>query len=70
VINFSPFLRERLIRDVITFKFHQKGEPLRVYADRVFAAAKFLGYEATELQLVELIVMNLHTSVSAQAVFG
>jgi hypothetical protein len=66
---FPHFVRERLIRDLIMFNFHRKDEALRVYADRVFAAAKFLGYEATELQLLEHIIMNLHPSISAQAAF-
>jgi len=32
----------------------------------VFAAARFLGYEAGEEQLVDRIVMNLHPTILAQ----
>jgi len=57
---FPHFVRERLIRDLIVFNFHGEGQSMRVYIDQVFQAAEFLQYEATELQLVERVVMNLH----------
>jgi hypothetical protein len=45
---FPHFVRERLIRDHIVFKFHQEDEALRDYVSKVFAAAGFLQYEAVE----------------------
>jgi hypothetical protein len=42
---------------------------VRDYPDKVFSAAKFLGYAADEQQLVDRVVMNLHPSVLAQAAF-
>ena len=42
---------------------------MRVYVDKVFAAAGFLQYGATEEQLVGRIVMNLHPSVLAHTAF-
>jgi len=58
-----------MIRDHIVFNFHEEGQPLREHIDRVFAAAKFLGYEAGEQQLVDRIVMNLHPTILAHAAF-
>jgi hypothetical protein len=60
---FPHFIRERLIRELIVFNLHSEGEPIRAYFDRVFQAAEFLLYEATEDQLVQRILMNLHPSV-------
>jgi len=57
---FPHFVRERMIRDHIVFSFHEEGQPLREYIDRMFAAARFLGYEASEQQLVDRVDMNLH----------
>jgi len=60
---FPHFIRERLVRELIVFKFHREGEPLRAYFDQVFQTAEFLQYEATEEQLVQRIIMNLHPSI-------
>ena len=66
---FPHFVRERMIRDLIVFNFHEKGQSLRDYIDRVFAVAKFLGYGADEQQLVGRIIMNLHPSILAHTAF-
>jgi hypothetical protein len=59
---FPPIVRERLIRDLVVLKFHQVGKSVRDNADKLFSAAKFLGYAADEQQLVDRIVMNLRYS--------
>jgi hypothetical protein len=64
---FPHFIRERLIRELIVFNFHSEGESIRAYFDRVFQAAEFLLYEATEEQLVQRILMNLHPSIQKLA---
>jgi hypothetical protein len=51
------------------FNFHQEKEALRDYVNKVFAVAGFLQYEAVEEELVGRIVMNLHPTVLAHAVF-
>jgi hypothetical protein len=51
------------------FKFHHEGQSVTDYIDKVFAAAKFLGYAADEQQLVDRIVMILHPSILAEAAF-
>jgi hypothetical protein len=66
---FPHFVRERLIRDLIVFNFQVEGQSMRIYIDRVFQAAEFLQYEATEQQLVDRVVMNLHPQVLSQAAF-
>ena len=43
---FPLFIRERLIRDLIIFNFHDEDQALREYADQVFAASKILKYGA------------------------
>jgi hypothetical protein len=63
------FVRERLIRDLVVFSFHQEGKSVRDYIDKVFSAAKFLGYGADEQQLVDRIFTNLHLSIIAQVAF-
>ena len=66
---FPYFVRERLVRNLIVFNFHERGQSVRGYIDRVFQAAEFLQYEASEAQLVERIVMNLHPDILRQAAF-
>ena len=66
---FPRFIRERLIRDLILFNFHENRQPMRLYRDQVFQAAEFLHYEATEHQLVERVIMNLHPDILNQAAF-
>ena len=63
---FPYFVRERLIMDLIIFNFQGEGQNLREYIGQVFQVAKFLQYDATE-QLVDRVVMNLHTRLLAQA---
>ena len=50
---FPHFIRERLIRDLITFNFHDHTTPVREYIKQVFSAARFLGYDAEEQSLVD-----------------
>ena len=63
---FPYFVRERLIRDLI-FNFQGEEETLCEYIGQVFLVANFLQYEATEEQLVDRVVMNLHPRVLSQA---
>jgi hypothetical protein len=58
-----------LIRDVIVFNFQNEWQPLRTYTERVFRAAEFVRYGASEQQLVDTIIMNFHPSVLAHAAF-
>jgi len=66
---FPHFIRERLIRDLITFNFHSEGTPVREYIDLVFSAARILEHESQEQSLVDRIVMNLHPKVLAHSAF-
>ena len=52
-----------MIIELTVFKFHCEGQPLRAYFDQVFQTAEFLQYEATEEQLVQRIIMNLHPNI-------
>jgi hypothetical protein len=66
---FPYFVRDRLVRDLIVLNFHKEGKPLREYIDSVFRAAVFLDYGASEQQLFDRVVMNIHPSVLAHAAF-
>ena len=66
---FPYFVRERLVRDLLAFNFHESGQAVRTYIDRVFQAAEFLQYEASEQQLVDRILKNLHPNILKQAAF-
>ena len=46
----DDYVRERMLRDFITFNFHPKTQSIREYIDQVFTAAEFLGYEVGEQQ--------------------
>jgi hypothetical protein len=62
-------VKERLVRDAIIFNFHKEGQPVREYIERVFKTASFLGYEASEQQLVDRTVMNIHPDMLIHAAF-
>jgi len=64
---FPGFVKERLIRDLIVFNLQREDQPVRAYVDQIFQAAEFLCYAATEQQLVDRVVMNLHPWVLGQA---
>jgi len=66
---FPYFVRERLIRDLIAFRFYAAGQSMHVNIEQVFQAASFLRYEATEQQLVDRILMNFHPDILAKAAF-
>jgi len=66
---FPYFVRERLVRDLIVFNFHERGQSLRMYIEQVFRAMEFLEYQSTEQQLVEWVVMNFHPEILNQAAF-
>jgi len=66
---FPYFVRERLIRKLIVFNFHQRDMQVRIFIDQIFQAAEFLSYGATEQQLVERIVMNLHPEILKETAF-
>jgi len=66
---FPHFVRERLICDLIVFRFRGAGQSMREYIGSVFQAANFLQCQATEQQLMERILMNVHLDVLAKAAF-
>ena len=62
-------MRKRLIRNLIVFNFHQKNMQVCTFIDQIFQAAEFLSYGATEQQLVERIIMNLHPEILKETAF-
>ena len=66
--NYFPgFVKERLIRDLIVCNLQKEGQSVRVYINKIFQATKFLCYGATEQQLVDQVVTNLHPWILGQA---
>jgi len=64
---FPLFVREKMIREMIVFNLQAKSCPLREFIKQVMDAAEFLQYGASEGELVERILMNLHPDILAQA---
>jgi hypothetical protein len=64
---FPLFVREKLIRELVVFNFHERGCPLRQFIKEVIEAAEFLQYEATEAEIIEQVLMNLYPDVLAPA---
>jgi hypothetical protein len=63
----THFVPERLVRDLVVNKIQWKVAPSREHIDGVFSTAEFLGYQASEQELVDRVVTNLHPSVLAHA---
>jgi hypothetical protein len=57
-------VRERLVREKIVCNIHKEKQHLQTYIEQIFGAAKFLEYQATEGQIVDRVMMNLHPSNS------
>jgi hypothetical protein len=66
---FPLFVKERLIKELAVFCFQKKECPLREFLDDMINAADFLRYSATEEEIVDCILMDLHPGVLAHAVF-
>jgi hypothetical protein len=65
---FPLFVREKMIRELAVFHFQERGSPLRELIE-VVDAAEFLQYCASEGEIVDRILMNLHLDIFAQAAF-
>ena len=66
---FPFFVREKMIRELVVFHFQERDDPLREFIKEVVDAAEFLQYSASEGEIVERILMNLHPNILAQAAF-
>ena len=64
---FPLFFKEKMIRELVVFKFQKKFRPIREYTKEVTDAAEFLHYYASEADVVERVLMNLHPDILAQA---
>ena len=64
---FPLFVREKMIRELVVFNFQEKGHPMQEFIKEVTDAAEFLQYNASEADIVERILMNLHTDILGQA---
>jgi hypothetical protein len=65
---FPLFVRE-MIRELVVFHFQGRECPLREFIKVVVDAAEFLQYHASEGEIVDRILMNLHPDILAQAAF-
>jgi hypothetical protein len=64
---FPLFVREKMIRDLVVFNFQKKDCPLREFIKEVVDTAEFLQYHASEGEIVDRILMNMHPDILAQA---
>jgi hypothetical protein len=64
---FSLFVKEKMIRELVVFNFQEKGRPIREFIKEVTDAAEFLKYNASEADVVERVLTNLHPDILAQA---
>jgi hypothetical protein len=64
---FPLFVREKMIRELVVFHFQSREYPLREFIKDVVDAAEFLQYGASEGEVVDRILMNLHPDILAQA---
>jgi len=58
-----------MIRELIVFHFQERECQLREFIKEVVDAAEFLQYRASEGEIVDRILMNLHPNILAQAAF-
>ena len=58
-----------MIRELIVFHFQERECQLREFIKEVVDAAEFLQYHASEGEIVDRILMNLHPDILAQAAF-
>jgi len=63
---FPLFVKENMIRELVVFNLQEKGHPIREFIKEVIDAAKFLQYNASEADVVERVLMNLHPEILAQ----
>jgi hypothetical protein len=63
------FVREKMIRELVVFHFQERDRPLREFIKEVVDAAEFLQYRASEREIVDRILMNLHPDILVQAAF-
>ena len=63
---FPLFVREKMIRELIVFNFQEEGRPVREFIKEVTDAAEFLQYNASQAEVVERVLMNLHPDILAQ----
>jgi len=56
-----------MIRELVVFNFQKKGRPIKEFIKEVVEAAEFLQYNASEADVVERVIMNLHPDILAQA---
>jgi hypothetical protein len=54
---------------LVVFNFQRPDQSTREYVTDIFAVAIFLKYSASEQELVDRVVMNLHPSILAHSAF-
>jgi len=64
---FPLFVKEKMIRELVVLNFQKKGRPIREFIKEVTDATEILQYNASEADVVERVLMNLHPDILAQA---
>jgi hypothetical protein len=63
---FPLFVREKMIRELVVFNFQEKDCPLREFIKEVVDVSEFIQYQASEGEIVDRILMNIHPDILAQ----
>ena len=64
---FPLFVMEKMIRELVVFHFQERECLLREFIKEVVDAAEFLQYRASEGEIGDRMLMNLHLDILAQA---
>ena len=60
---FLLFVTEKVIRELVVFHFQGRDCPLREFIKEVVDAAEFFQYRASEGEIVDRILLNLHPDI-------
>jgi hypothetical protein len=58
-----------MIREVVVFRFWERGCPLMELIKQIVDAVEFLQYRASERELVNRILMNIHRDIQLRLPF-
>jgi len=66
---FPLFVRKKVIRELLVFYFQERVSTLRKFINEEVDAAEFLQFRASEEELLDSILTDLHPQILAQAAF-
>jgi len=64
---FPLFVKEKMIRELVVFNFQKEGRPIREFIKEVTDRDEILQFNASEEDVMEMVLMTLHPDILAQA---